>query len=325
MFAPFRYLLFLLAVLVVGFTPLAQAAAPKAATQAPGYYRLQLGQFEITALYDGDIELATSYLKDIGVRDLNRLLARSFVGSPGMQSAVNAYLINTGSQLILVDAGAAKLFGPSLGFVLQNLKAAGYSPEQVDAVLITHMHGDHMGGLNDQSGKLAFPKAKVWVPQADNDFWLSETVAAKAPVKNQPYFKMARDTAAPYLAAGRWQAFRENDELAPGIRAVAANGHTPGHTAFAVESDGQKLLILGDVLHAHAVQFARPGVSFEFDTDRKQAVATRRRLLKSTAASKSLLAGTHLPFPGIGHVRAEGKGRYSWVPVEFAPLPAAKQ
>lgn len=109
--------------------------------------------------------------------------------------------------------------------------------------------------------------------------------------------------------------------LAPGIRAVAANGHTPGHTAYAVESAGQKLLIWGDVVHAHAVQFARPGVSIEFDTNQKQAIATRRRLMRDLAASKSLVAGMHLPFPGIGHVRAEGKGRYSWVPIEFSPLP----
>lgn len=244
-----------------------------------------------------------------------------FVDNPKMQTAVNAYLINTGSHLVLVDAGAAKLFGPSLGYVLQNMQAAGYEPDQVDTVVLTHLHGDHMGGLNDASGRPVFPKAKVLVAQAENDFRLSPESADQAPAKMRPYFKMGRDAAAPYQASGQWRTFSDGDELVAGIRAVAANGHTPGHTAYAVESAGQKMLIWGDVVHAHAVQFARPGVSIEFDTDQKQAIATRRRLMQDLAASKSLVAGMHLPFPGIGHVRAEGKGRYSWVPIEFSPLP----
>ena len=317
----FRHLLLLGAAVLLGFAPLAQAEAPKAETQVPGYYRIQLGQFEITALYDGAIELDAKLLRHAKAADLNRLLSRMFVGNPKMQTAVNAYLINTGSHLVLVDTGAAKLFGPTLGYVLQNMKAAGYEPGQVDTVVITHLHGDHMGGLNDVSGQPIFPKARVLVSQADNDFWLSQKVAEEAPAKAQPYFKMARDTAAPYLASGQWQTFSDGSVLVPGIEAVKANGHTPGHTAYAVESEGQKLLIWGDVVHAHAVQFARPGVSIEFDVDQKQAIATRRSLMKAMAASKSLVAGMHLPFPGLGHVRAEGKGSYSWVPIEFGPLP----
>ena len=317
----FRHLLLLGAAALLGFAPLAQAEAPKAETQVPGYYRIQLGQFEITALYDGAIELDAKLLRHAKAADLNRLLSRMFVGNPKMQTAVNAYLINTGSHLVLVDTGAAKLFGPSLGYVLQNMKAAGYEPDQVDTVVITHLHGDHMGGLNDASGQPIFPKARVLVSQADNDFWLSQKVAEEAPAKAQPYFKMARDTVAPYLASGQWHTFSDGSVLVPGIEAVKANGHTPGHTAYAVESEGQKLLIWGDVVHAHAVQFARPGVSIEFDVDQKQAIATRRSLMKAMAASKSLVAGMHLPFPGLGHVRAEGKGSYSWVPIEFGPLP----
>ena len=319
----FRYILALVAAPLMAFAPLAQAEAPKAQTQVPGYYRMQLGQFEITALYDGAIELDVKLLKNAKATDLQRLLSRMFVGNPKMQTAVNAYLINTGSNLVLVDTGAAKLFGPSLGNVLQNMKAAGYEPAQVDTVVITHLHGDHMGGLNDAGGQPLFPNAKILVSQADNDFWLSQKVADAAPAERQRFFKIARDTAAPYLASGQWKIFTECSTLAPGIRAVKANGHTPGHTAYAVESDGQKLLIWGDVVHAHAVQFSKPGVSIEFDIDQKQAIATRRSLMKAMAASKSLVAGMHLPFPGIGHVRAEGKGSYSWVPIEFAPLPKA--
>lgn len=308
---------------LVLLAPLARAEAPMAGTQVPGYYRMQLGQFEVTALYDGAIELDVKLLHHAKPADLGRLLARMFVGNPKMQTAVNAYLINTGRNLVLVDTGAAKLFGPSLGFVMQNMKAAGYEPAQVDTVVVTHLHGDHMGGLNDADGKPLFPKAKILVAQADNDFWLSQKVADAAPEGFRRFFKMARDTAAPYIAAGQWQTFGDDTVLVPGVRAVKANGHTPGHTAYEVESDGKTLLIWGDVVHAHAVQFARPGVSIEFDTDQKQAIATRRALMKAMAKSKSLVAGMHLPFPGIGHVRAEGKGSYAWVPIEYAPLAKA--
>jgi len=319
----FRLFLAVGVIAFMGHTPLAQAKAPKVQTQVPGYYRLQLGQFEITALYDGAIELDTKLLRNTTSADLNRLLSRMFVGNPKMQTAVNSYLINTGDHLVLVDTGAGKLFGPSLGYLRQNMKAAGYEPNQVDMVIITHLHPDHMGGLNGTGGQPLFPKAKVFVSQAESDFWLSQKIAAGAPTKNQQYFKIARDIAAPYLASGQWKTFSEGSVLVPGIQAVKANGHTPGHTAYAVESEGKKLLIWGDLVHAHAVQFARPGVSIEFDTDQKQAIATRRSIMKAMAASKSLVAGMHLPFPGIGHVRADGKGRYSWVPIEFGNNPVS--
>ena len=142
----FRHILALGAAALMGIASLAQAEAPKVLTQVPGYYRTQLGQFEITALYDGSIELDTKLLKNASAADLQRLLSRMFVGNPKMQTAVNAYLINTGSHLVLVDTGAAKLFGPSLGYVLQNMKAAGYEPAQVDTVIITHLHGTIWAG-----------------------------------------------------------------------------------------------------------------------------------------------------------------------------------
>lgn len=301
--------------------PAVHADAPMVQSQVPGYYRLQLGQFEVTALYDGAIELDAKLLKNAKSGDLQRLSSRMFVGNPKMTTAVNAYLVNTGSHLVLVDTGAGKLLGPTLGFVLENMRAAGYEPGQVDTVVITHLNVDHMGALEDADGRPVFPNARVLVSEEDNGYWLSQQAADAAPPALQPFFKMARDVAAPYLASGQWATFSEGSVLVPGIRAVSAFGHSPGHTAYAVESDGKKLLIWGDVVHAHAVQFARPGVSIEFDIDRKSAVATRRSLMKNMASSRSLVAGAHLPFPGIGHIRAEGKGGFSWVPIEFAPMP----
>jgi glyoxylase-like metal-dependent hydrolase (beta-lactamase superfamily II) len=321
--ALFRQLVAVAGAALFGFAYPAYADAPMVRSQVPGYYRMQLGQFEVTALYDGAIDLDAKLLKNANATDLQRLLSRMFVGNPGMQTAVNAYLINTGSHLVLVDAGAAGLFGPSLGFVARNMKAAGYDAAQVDAVVITHLHGDHMGGLNDANGLPRFPKARILVSREESAFWLSQEIADGSPAKAQPYFKRVRDLAAPYLASGQWQTFSTGSMLMPGIQAVQASGHTPGHTAYAIESEGQTLLIWGDLVHAHAVQFTRPDVSIEFDVDQKQAIATRRDIMKAMAANRSLVAGMHLPFPGIGHVRAEGRGTYSWVPIEFAPLPAA--
>lgn len=301
---------------------LAAADAPQQKTQVPGYYRLMLGNFEVTALYDGAIDLDQKLLKNIQTRDIQRLLARQFLKGPKVQTAVNAYLVNTGGKLVLVDAGAAKLFGPGLGNIVDNLKAAGYTPEQVDVVLVTHLHGDHVNGLVTPDGQRVFANAEVWSGKADSDFWLSEEIAAKAPADFQPFFKMSRDAAAPYRAAGKWKTFDSDRELVPGIASVDTHGHTPGHASYLLGSGDQQLLILGDLVHNHAVQFARPEVAIEFDVDPKQAVVTRKRIFARAAKEKLMVAGMHLPFPGIGHVRKEAKG-YAWVPAEFAPLPAS--
>jgi glyoxylase-like metal-dependent hydrolase (beta-lactamase superfamily II) len=303
------------------FAPLAPvfAEAPPVTTQVPGYYRMALGELEITALYDGYIDLDAKILSNASPAEVQRLLKRMFLAGQKVQTAVNAFLINAGGKLILVDTGAAKAFGPTLGFIGDNLKAAGYSPEQVDVVLLTHLHADHAAGLLNAEGKPLFPNAEVRVTRADSDFWLSEEMAAKAPEGFRPFFKMARTAAAPYQAAGKWKTFSGEAELAPGIRAVDAHGHTPGHTAYLIESKGERLLIVGDAVHSHAVQFARPEVAIEFDSDQKQAVIARKKLFAFAAKEKLAVAGMHLPFPGIGHVRTEGNG-YAWVPVEFSPI-----
>lgn len=327
---PSKLLRVLLAVLALSSTSTlltapAYAEAPMAKTQVPGYYRIMVGSIEVTALLDGVMQIDKNFLQHAEEKELNRALDRMFVGNPKITTAVNAYLINTGKNLVLVDAGAAGLFGPTLGNLVQNLKAAGYSPEQVDRIVITHLHADHVGGINDQAGKPLFPNASVSVSQAENDFWLSKDIAAKAPPAMQGFFQMAQASAAPYQASGQWKPIpgAGTGEIVPGITAVNASGHTPGHRIYIVESQGQKLVITGDMLHAHAIQFSNPGVAIQFDADQKKAIAMRRDILKRVADEKSFMSGAHLPFPGIGHVIPEGKGSYRWVPVEFNPTPSA--
>ena len=306
---------------LVALAPLANAApVAKQQAQVPGFYRMALGEFEVTALYDGYVKLDPKLLKGASAEDVQSLLAKMFLeSSKGVQTAVNAYLVNTGSQLVLIDTGAAQCFGPTLGVIQSNLKAAGYSPEQVDTVLLTHLHPDHACGLQGVEGKAAFPNATVYVPQAEADFWLSEEVAAKAAESSQGMFKMARAAVAPYVASERLKRYAEGSPLVPGIASVALHGHTPGHSGYLLSSAGQSLLVWGDIVHSHAVQFARPEVAIEFDVDSAQAIATRKKVFADAARDKLWVAGAHLPFPGIGHVRAEGAG-YAWVPVEYGPL-----
>ncbi|WP_374536577.1 MBL fold metallo-hydrolase [Chitinimonas taiwanensis] len=299
----------------------AHAAPPEQQrVQVPGFYRMALGDFEVTALYDGYIDLDQKILKHTSARDLQSLLARMFIDtSKGMQTAVNAYLVHTGSQLVLVDAGAAQCFGPTLGNLRANIEAAGYRLEQVDSVLLTHLHADHACGLSTPDGQMAFPNAQVWAAQAEADFWLSEAVAAKAPAEAQGFFKLARQSVAPYQAAGRFHTFKPGENPLPALRVMPTPGHTPGHSSFLFSSKGQSLLVWGDIVHSHASQFARPEIAIEFDIDSQQAVATRKQLFAAASRDKLWVAGAHLPFPGLGHVRAEAKG-YAWVPIEYGPL-----
>jgi len=293
------------------------ASEPIVHTQVPGFYRVQLGKFEVTALSDGTSELDAKLLKNIESEKLKHSLANMFVQYPNMQTAVNAYLINTGDHLVLIDAGAGKLLGQALGRVLDNLKASGYTAQQVDTVLLTHLHADHAGGLIDANGKPVFPHAKIFVSQKENDYWMSTSIADRSTKELKPFFELARNIGAPYITSGKWTTFTANTVVVPGVKAISISGHTPGHTAYEVESEGQKLLVWGDVVHAHAVQFAEPAVAFAFDTDAHQAIATRLKLMQSLATTSSLVAGAHLPFPGIGHIRKEEKGSFQWIPIEF--------
>ena len=296
----------------------AHAAAPQQKTQAPGFYRVMLGDFEVTALSDGTVALPVDkLLTNTTPAQVGKALSQSFLKAP-VDTSVNGYLINTGAKLVLVDSGAAGLFGPTLGNLLANLKAAGYQPEQIDEIYITHMHADHVGGLM-AGDKLAFPNAVVRADKHDADFWLSAANLEKAPADAKGFFQGAQASLNPYVAAGKFKPFDGDTELVPGIRAVAAPGHTPGHSTYLVESKGQKLMLWGDLMHVAAVQFANPSVTIQFDSDSKAAAVQRKKAYAEAAKQGYLVGSAHLSFPGLGHLRTDGKG-YAFVPLNYNGL-----
>src|SRR5450432_1529444 len=294
------------------------AAAPMVKTQAPGYYRMMLGDFEVTALSDGTLGLpATKILTNTTPEKVAKVLARSGLKDP-VETSVNAYLINTGEKLVMIDTGAGVLFGPTLGTLIASLKASGYQPEQVDEIYITHMHGDHVGGL--MSGdKIAFPNATVRADKHDADYWLSKANMDAAPKEAKDFFMGAMNSINPYAAVGKFKPFDGNTDLVAGVKALSSHGHTPGHTTYVVESKGNKLVLWGDLIHVAAVQFPNPAVTIQFDTDSKSAARERAKAFADAAKNGYWVGAAHLAFPGLGHLHSEGSG-YAWLPANYTSL-----
>jgi glyoxylase-like metal-dependent hydrolase (beta-lactamase superfamily II) len=314
-----RFVAALLA-LLAGF-----AAGPNAALDAasqhhdqqPGFYRLKVGDLEVTALYDGTGVFDPHWLN--GTTATMDGVVKGLHEDPHMLDVVDSgFLVNTGKQLILVDAGAGTWWGGgALGRLVGSLRSAGYTPEEVDIVLLTHLHSDHVGGLTTQDGNRVFPNAGVYVAKAESDFWLSPEIAAKAPKDAQPFFQSAQAIAAPYIRAGKWHTFRGSESIVDGMQLVPLAGHTPGHTGYEFSSKGQKILFCGDIVHAQRVQLQHPEVTAIFDINPAAAAATRNQLLPKLAGGDVLIASPHSSvFPPLGRLRKEGSG-YSWVPVVF--------
>ena len=298
----------------------AHAEAPMVKTQAPGYYRFNVGDFEVTALSDGTVKLPViKLLTNTKPENVMAALKKGYLKET-VETSVNGYLVNTGSKLVLIDTGAAGLFGPTLGNLVNNLKASGYKPEQVDEIYVTHMHPDHVGGLMQQS-TLAFPNATLRIEKNDTDFWLSDANLNAAPDGAKGFFQGAMASVKPYASAGKLKTFQGNTELVPGVRAQSAFGHTPGHTVYVVESKGEKLMLWGDLMHVAAVQFEEPSVTIEFDTDSKAAAAERKKAYADAAKNGYMVGVSHIAFPGVGQLRAAPSGEgYVWVPLNYTSL-----
>jgi glyoxylase-like metal-dependent hydrolase (beta-lactamase superfamily II) len=295
----------------------AHAAAPMVKTPAPGFYRIMVGDIEVTPINDGTVDLPMDQLLKQKPELTRGTLEKNFMKAP-TETSDNAYLINTGTKLVLVDSGAGTLFGPTLGKFVNNLKAAGYQPEQIDEIYITHMHGDHVGGLAS-NGQRTFPNAVVRAGKGDADYWLNKANLDKAPADKKGGFQGAMASINPYVQAGKFKTIDAAGPLVPGVSALPEPGHTPGHTTYVVESGGQKLVLIGDLIHVASIQFDNPQVTIGFDSDEKAAYASRKKVFDDAAKNGYLVGGAHLQFPGLGHIASQGKG-YRWIPVNYTQM-----
>lgn len=301
------------------FASVISAADVRIGPQGSGFYRMRLGGDEITALLDGTHPFAADdLLTHIDAGKVDSLLRADCLSSP-VQGSINAFLVKTPDRLVLIDTGAGPLYAADGGFLPSALLAAGYRPEDVTDVLLTHLHRDHVGGLI-RNGMMLFPNAIVHVSKADADFWLNPANESRVPKILLPMFAGAMDSLGSYQKEGHVATFSGETEVLPGFRAMPAPGHTPGHTWYLVTSGDEHLLAWGDTVHVAAVQLTEPGTSIRYDYDETAAAISRKRALEEATKNGYWVAAAHVSFPGLGHVKKQGTG-YQWVPVNYTRTP----
>ena len=302
----------------------ARAAVPPAGAQAPGFYRYKVGSYECTSINDGVfLRPVENFVANVSKEQAEAAAEAAYMPKGMVAVPFNPQLINTGSKLILIDCGnGVSMLEPSKGRVgrmMQNLAAAGVDPKSIDAVIMSHLHPDHTNGIRAADGTMAFPNAEIMVPAKEWEFWMSDENAAKAQSNEmmKGYFANVKK-----IYTGIESKVTKYDwgkEVAPGVTAIAAPGHTPGHTAFALASGGSKVLIQSDVTNIPEFFLRNPDWHVAYDTDPAAAQQTRHKFYDMAAAEKATVVGFHFAFPSIGHVEKDGKG-YRLIPVAFNPV-----
>jgi glyoxylase-like metal-dependent hydrolase (beta-lactamase superfamily II) len=299
---------------IAATTP-ALAHAPQAGKQAqPGFYRFKLGTIEITVISDGTLAFPAETLWLDRAEDARGLLTSTFQLPSPVGLEINTILVNTGNKLVLIDAGCGvDKFQKTTGRLLGNLAAAGYAPGDIDTILFTHFHFDHLWGISDhENASLLFPSAEFVATETEVAFWSAPDLADKLPPAQQPQVTQANLK----LATPRLRRINAMAEVVPGVTTFGTPGHTPGHIAVNISSGSDELLLTGDVVVNSAVSFLHPEWPFGFDIDVPLATKTRMAFLDRAAVDKTLVGSYHLPFPGFGHVVREGNG-YRWLPADW--------
>jgi glyoxylase-like metal-dependent hydrolase (beta-lactamase superfamily II) len=293
------------------------AKAPPAGKQAAGIYRYKLGDYEMTALYDGvwNRPIDDKFVANVAFAEVQKTLSNSFLPTDKLPVPFTALLVNTGSRLVLLDTGTGGQFpGAMAGSLVENLAAAGIAPAAIDAIVISHFHPDHINGIKTKDDALVFPNAEILVPAPEWAYWMDDAKLSTAPQGLKLNFLNVRRV----FKNVKVTQYQPGKEVAPGVTSIAAYGHTPGHVAFAVASGSASMLVLSDTTNHPWLFLRNPEWQAAFDMDGPMAVDTRRRLLDQAVADKMLVQGYHFPFPATGHVTKSG-ANYDLVPIMWQP------
>ncbi len=277
--------------------------------QPCGLYHLAIGDMLVTAVNDGTFQASFDLIVGVSHEECERLETAAFRPVPPKMT-MNAFLVQSAGRRMLIDAGCGASMGPTLGMLRGNLRSMSVEAAQIDVILVTHLHPDHVNGLIDEHGEAIFPGAEIVVNEAELQFFRDPESSSRAPAETIEFFDGARKALKPY--EGRIRTIREGP-VAPGLTAVSQPGHTPGHTGWLIESGNDAVMVWGDIVHMPHLQISAPEAGTVLDIDREQAVATRRRALDMAAADRLRVAGIHLDFPAFGHVERH-RGGYAFVP-----------
>ncbi|MBA8835822.1 MBL fold metallo-hydrolase [Rhizobium leguminosarum] len=294
----------------------AARAATQEAAKAPvamnPFAQIRVGRFTVTALTDGYADMPYDYFPGRSAPEVEKAASAQFTARPsGVRFLFNQYLVEDGERRILIDAGAAGSIGQT-GQLPQALAALGLKPDKIDAVIVTHMHQDHMGGLV-LGGKNNYPGAELYIDRRDIAHWTDPAKRSGAPEYLQTSFRMAEEVVRLYP---RLQAIDGEREIMRGVSIVDLTGHTPGHIGVRVEDGGKSMIMVSDMIFP-VVHPAATDVFFLFEQDRAAAKAMRDRFFPRAASEGALIAATHMPFPGLGRVVAD-HGEMRWQVADWA-------
>lgn len=293
------------------------ATSPSATpTAGTGFVQRQVGKARVTAVSDGSSRrpLDAGFVKNAPLQQVQAALAAAGLPTAHIDVPYTCFVVELDGKRYLLDTGFADNGGPGTGLLHTHMRAAGIDPASIDAVVLSHLHGDHIQGLRRKDGSLVYPRATVYIPQPEAAFWMDDARMQATPEAGRGGFMAVRRVFTHYPAAQLRQ-FVPGSAIAPGLNTVAAFGHSPGHSAIAVQSGNERFTFIGDVAHYPALFVQHPDWQVQFDMNPDQARATRRALLSQLAREQSLVGGYHFPLPAIGHVRASDPG-FDWVPLQ---------
>jgi glyoxylase-like metal-dependent hydrolase (beta-lactamase superfamily II) len=297
----------------------APAAPPAGSTQAPGFYRFKVGSFTVTTVHDGFAERPVQgFVRNAPLEEVQKVLAESFMPTDTLSIPFTVTFVDTGRQLIVFDSGnGVTPTGDTRGRMIENMRAAGIDPARVNTVVMSHFHGDHVNGLLNAEGAAAFPNAEVVVPATEWGWWTDTANESRTPEGQRGTFANVARRFAPYQ--GKIRQIAAGAEAAPGIRAVAAYGHTPGHTCYLIADGDAQAMFVADTTNRPELLARRPDFHIVFDVDPEMAEAARRKIYDQVATDRIRVTGYHFPFPANGYMAKEGNG-YRFVPAFWSSV-----